>query len=124
MKRIKKSKNSLRQLRHDRVRKVIKGVTSVPRLSVFKGSRAMEVQIIDDSKGVTLCAAKTTEIKKTEKVEGRSAKVKDGYLLGKILAERAKAKGITKVVFDRGGYRYHGRVQAVAEGARDGGLQF
>lgn len=124
MKRTKKSKNHLRQIRHSRVRKLIKGIEKLPRLSVFRGIRNVEAQLIDDSQGRTLCSAKTMEIKKTDKVEGRSAKVKDGYLVGKLLAEKAKAKGITKVVFDRGGYSYHGRVRAVAEGARDGGLQF
>jgi large subunit ribosomal protein L18 len=124
MKRILKSKNHLRLLRHNRIRKVVKGTSTTPRLSVFRGLRSISLQLIDDSSGKTLCAAKSSEIKKSEKVEGKTTKVALGYLTGKLLATRAAEKGIKSVVFDRGGYRYHGRVAAVADGAREGGLQF
>jgi len=124
MKRIQKSKNHLRQIRHARVRSVISGTSAIPRLSVFRGLKGVTLQLIDDEKGKTLCFSKSTEVKKGEKVEGKSSKVAQSYLTGKLLAERALAKGISKIVFDRAGYSYHGRVQAVAEGARDGGLKF
>jgi large subunit ribosomal protein L18 len=80
-------------------------------------------QLIDDVSGKTLCAVKSAEVK-TGKVEGKTGKVAMAYLVGKKLAEKALALGITSVVFDRGGYRYHGRIAAVADGAREGGLKF
>lgn len=123
MKRIVTSKNSLRQVRHKRIRATLRGTASVPRLSVFRGLKSLTVQLIDDQAGKTLCFAKSSALKKNA-VEGKTTKVAIGFLVGKQIAEAAKAKGITKVVFDRGGYSYHGRVAAVAEGARDGGLQF
>ena len=122
MKRFSKSKNDLRQVRHTRVRARVLGTQDRPRLSVFRGLTMMEAQLINDEKGVTLCSATTRELKGD--AGGRKAKVAAGYLLGKSIAEQAKQKGITKVVFDRGGYRYHGRIAAVAEGAREGGLEF
>jgi len=119
----KKNKASLRKVRHARVRAALSGSEKRPRLSVFRGLKTMVAQLIDDETGRTLCYANTKEVagKKAEKLK---AKVSDGYLVGKLLAEKAKAKGITTVVFDRAGYRYHGRVKALAEGARDGGLAF
>lgn len=124
MKRLsKKTHQSLRKVRHAKVRGSVKGVADCPRLSVFRGLRSIVAQLIDDKKGVTICCADSKEIKKS-KIEGRSAKVAIGYAVGKLLAEKAKVKGIVKVVFDRGGYCYHGRVKAVAEGAREGGLVF
>lgn len=117
------AKNKLRNIRHARVRAVVKGTAQKPRLSVFRGLKNMNLQLIDDVKGHTLCEVNTSTIKK-EKVEGKEAKVASAYLAGKKLAELAKAKGINEVVFDRGGYRYHGRVAAAADGAREGGLQF
>jgi large subunit ribosomal protein L18 len=125
MKRLKHAtKNKLRQERHARVRKTLSGTAQRPRLSVFRSLRGMTAQLIDDETGKTLCSAGSKEIKGKEKIEGREGKVAVGYLIGKKLAEKAKAKGIDEVVFDRGGYSYHGRVQAVAEGAREGGLKF
>lgn len=121
MKRIAKSHNSSRQIRHARVRASVAGTAEKPRLSVFRSLRAIEVQLIDDVAGKTLASARTSEIKES-KAEGKTAKVAAGFQLGKLIAERAKEKGIKAVVFDRGGYRYHGRVAAVAEGAREGGL--
>ncbi len=117
------TKNKLRQVRHLRVRALVKGTAMKPRLSVFRGNKAMELQLIDDAAGKTLCAVKTTEVK-AKVAEGRSAKASLGYLAGKLLAEKAAGKGIKAVVFDRGGYSYHGRVAAVADGAREGGLVF
>lgn len=118
-----KSKNNLRQVRHARVRATVKGTKETPRLSVFRGLRSLVTQLIDDTSGKTLCAVKSAEVKET-KVEGKTGKVALAYLVGQKLAEKAAALGIKSVVFDRGGYRYHGRVAAVAEGARAGGLKF
>jgi large subunit ribosomal protein L18 len=118
------TKNKLRQVRHARVRKSVIGTADCPRLSVFRSLRGMIAQLIDDNAGRTLCYVASTEIGAKEKAEGKKAKVAVGYLMGMKLAEKAKAKGIAKAVFDRAGYAYHGRVQALAEGAREGGLQF
>lgn len=117
------TKNNLRQVRHSRIRATLVGSAQAPRLSVFRSLRAMNAQLIDDASGKTLVAVKSEEVKAV-KVEGKAGKVATAYAVGKTLAEKAKAKGITTAVFDRGGYRYHGRVQALADGAREGGLQF
>lgn len=118
-----KTKNNLRQVRHARVRARVQGTKDIPRLSVFRGLRSLVTQLIDDTTGKTLCAVKSAEVK-NEKAEGRTGKVAEAYLVGKKLAEKAIALGVKTAVFDRGGYRYHGRVAAVAEGAREGGLKF
>ncbi len=118
----KKTKNNLRQVRHRRIRKVLTGTAECPRLSVFRGLRRMVLQLIDDAGSKTLCTVSTDEIKKV-KVEGKSAKTAAAYAAGELLAEKAKAKKIARAVLDRGGYSYHGRVAAVAEGARAGGLK-
>lgn len=118
-----KTKNAARELRHARVRKTISGSVDCPRLSVFRGLNSMKLQLIDDKKGVTLCAVDTKEIK-SDKHESLTGKTAKAFLAGKLLAEKAVAKKILAVVFDRGGYRYHGRVKAVADGAREGGLKF
>ena len=120
---IRKNKNNLRQVRHKRIKTRLSGIANCPRLSVFRGLKAMHVQLVDDSKGNTLCSANSAEVV-NQKVEGKTGKIAVGYLLGKLLAEKAKNKNINKVIFDRGGYKYHGRVKAVAEGAREGGLVF
>ena len=122
MKRNATSHNNLRQIRHARVRAKVVGTAEKPRLSVFRSLRAVEVQLIDDAAGKTLVSARTAELKQPTKVEGKSTKVAASFLVGKLIAEKAKQKGITAVIFDRGGYRYHGRVAAIAEGAREGGL--
>lgn len=106
-----------RQARKRRIRAKISGTAERPRLAVFKSIKAIHAQIIDDTKGVTLAAASDLKIKKGNKIERAKA-------VGKSLAEAALAKKIEKVVFDRGGYIYHGRVQALAEAAREGGLKF
>ncbi|MDO8581741.1 MAG: 50S ribosomal protein L18, partial [bacterium] len=111
-----------RTRRQKRIRARIQGTAARPRLSVFRSNKHLFVQLIDDEAGKTLCAVldgKLSEAKAGEKV-GR--KVRVAHTLGVLIAEKAKAKGITRVVFDRGGYAYHGRVAAVADGAREGGL--
>jgi large subunit ribosomal protein L18 len=115
-------KNATRQRVHDRIRKKVMGTADRPRLNVYRSLNHIYVQLIDDLKGVTLVSASTAEGKKAERSSGGN--VAASKLVGKTIAERAKAKGITKVVFDRGGYIYHGRVKAVADAAREGGLQF
>ncbi len=120
---MKKTKNALRQVRHARVRARVQGTAHIPRLSVFRGLRSMAAQLVDDTSGKTICYADSRAVKHSS-VEGKKAKVAAGYAVGKLLAEQARAKGISRVVFDRGGYQFHGRVAALAEGARAGGLQF
>ena len=112
-----------RSRRHLRLRRRLKGTSERPRLSVFRSLNHIYVQVVDDTTGVTLAAASTLENSIIEEVKSsdKSAKSKK---VGSTIAERAKEKGVTSVVFDRGGYRYHGRVQALAEGAREGGLVF
>jgi len=116
------SKNSNRRHVHDRIRKKIQGTPERPRLNVYRSLNHIYVQLIDDLAGTTLVAANSAEGKKGErKVGGNLAAAKS---VGKEIAERAKAKGISKAVFDRGGYIYHGRVKALADAAREAGLQF
>lgn len=134
-----KNKSSLRQVRHVRVRKALVGTAAEPRLSVFRSAKGMVAQLIDDNAGKTLCYADAKEVGERKsrvskdatrhdsvesKSEDKSHKVAVSFLLGKLLAEKAKAKGVSKVKFDRGGYKYHGRVKALADGAREGGLVF
>jgi large subunit ribosomal protein L18 len=111
-------KNATRQRVHDRIRKKLQGTAERPRLNVYRSLNHIYVQVVDDLNGKTLVSASTAEGKKSG---GNVAAAKE---IGKAIAERAKAKGITKVVFDRGGYIYHGRVKALADAAREGGLQF
>ncbi|MBS7402121.1 MAG: 50S ribosomal protein L18 [Oscillospiraceae bacterium] len=106
--------------RHKRVRAKISGTPETPRLDVFRSNAHIYAQIIDDVNGVTLCAASSNE----KDFEGLGSNCEAATKVGKLVAERAKAKGIETVVFDRGGYIYHGRVKALAEGAREGGLDF
>ena len=115
----KESKNDVRKRRHQRVRNKISGTTSVPRLNVFRSNSQIFAQIIDDENGTTLVSSSSVElkIKNGGNVEGAT-------LVGKDIAEKAKKKNIEKVVFDRGGYLYHGRVKALAEAAREHGLEF
>jgi large subunit ribosomal protein L18 len=114
-----KSRQILRVVRHGRVRKKVDGTPTRPRLAVFRSLKHISAQIIDDTTGTTLVAASSLE--KDLKVKGTTEGAK---AVGSTLAERAKAKGISSVVFDRGGFRYHGRVANLADGAREGGLQF
>ena len=113
-------KNAMRLKRHVRVRGKISGTPECPRLNVFRSNANIYAQVIDDVNGVTLVSANTLE----KGFEGATGNVEAAKKVGLILAERAKAKGIEDVVFDRGGYLYHGRVAALAEGAREGGLNF
>ena len=112
--------NAQRLKRHKRVRAKLSGTSEMPRLNVFRSEANIYAQIIDDVKGVTLASASSLD----KAVEGYGGNVAAAGAVGKLVAERAKAKGIENVVFDRGGYLYHGRVKALAEGAREGGLQF
>lgn len=111
---------SQRIKRHKRVRGKISGTPERPRLNVFRSATNIYAQVIDDINGVTLASA--SSIEKGFNAEGTKSEV--AKVVGQKVAERAKAKGVEIVVFDRGGYVYHGRVQALAEGAREGGLQF
>ena len=116
----KKDSNAARLHRHKRVRGRISGTAERPRLSVFRSAKNIYAQIIDDVAGVTLVSASSLEKSFTEKGSDKAA----ARAIGKLVAERAVEKGITTVVFDRSGYLYHGRVQELAEGAREGGLNF
>ena len=116
----KKNSNVARIKRHQRVRKNISGTAERPRLNVFRSLNHIYAQIIDDTKGVTLVAASSLE----KGFEGNGSNAEGAKLVGKAIAEKALAAGIKTVVFDRGGYVYHGRVAALAEGAREGGLEF
>jgi large subunit ribosomal protein L18 len=119
------SKNQTRGRVHTRIRKKLQGTTERPRLNVYRSTSHLYVQVIDDSKGATLLAANTLEF--GEAKEGKrptGGNVSAAKQLGKTIAERAKQKGINKVVFDRGGYLYHGRIKALADAAREGGLEF
>ncbi len=109
--------------RKARIRGVVRGTTQRPRLSVFRSLKNISVQIVDDTTGRTLVSANTLE-KSLRGTTGSGGNVKAAVLIGKQIAERARQKGIEKVAFDRGGYRYHGRVKALADAAREGGLQF
>ena len=111
--------NKARLKRHMRVRAKISGTPERPRLSVFRSAKHIYAQVIDDEKGVTLVSASTLD----KDFEGFGGNVEAATQIGKKIAERALAKGITEVVFDRGGFVYHGRVKALAEGAREGGLK-
>lgn len=105
-----KSKIQKRIIRHKRVRAIVKGTSERPRLSVFRSNKYIYAQLIDDSKGVTLLNAKGAK--------------KTALKIGESLAKKALEKGIKKIVFDRGGYKYHGQIKSLAEGARQGGLRF
>ena len=116
------SKNQTRQRVHDRIRKKVMGTPERPRLNVYRSLNHIYVQLIDDLKGVTLAAASTADDRKDARATGGN--VASAESVGKKSAELAKEKGFTKEVFDRGGYIYHGRVKAVADAAREAGLQF
>ncbi len=114
-------KNKIRMKRHARLRHEIKGTAERPRLSVYRSTSNLYVQVIDDIKGVTLCSAGTTA--KGVDVKGKT-KTEQAEMVGKAVAEKALKAGITEVVFDRGGYLYTGRVKALADAARAAGLKF
>jgi len=114
----KQSRDALRRKRHERIRLRIEGTPERPRLSIFRSTRFIYAQVIDDSSGRTLAAASSRE----DGIGSSPGTVDGARAVGKTLAERAKAAGVTAVVLDRGGYQYHGRVRSLAEGAREGGL--
>jgi large subunit ribosomal protein L18 len=113
--------NKLRRVRHTRVRKKVSGTTERPRLAVHFSGRNITAQVIDDTAGITLVSANTTE---KELKAGAAANVATATKIGKLVAERGAAKNIRKVVFDRGGNKYHGKVKALADAAREAGLEF
>ena len=119
----KRDRNELREIRHARVRKKIRGTPDMPRLSVYRSLKHIQVQVIDDVAGKTLCAASTLE-KGIQDQLNELDKKGAAKLVGKLVAERALEAGIKTVVFDRGGYVYTGRVAEVAAGAREAGLDF
>lgn len=113
-------KREIRQRIHARIRHKVRGTAERPRLAVFRSLANMYVQVIDDTQGLTLVSASTIE--KGKRTSGGNLAA--AQMIGKLVAERAKEKGIQKVVFDRGGYIYHGRIKALADAAREGGLEF
>ncbi|MFZ6020773.1 MAG: 50S ribosomal protein L18 [Chloroflexota bacterium] len=117
------SRSEARIRRHRRVRKHLSGTPDRPRLAVFRSLAETYAQVIDDEAGQTLAAASTIDHELRGKVEGKT-KTEQARLVGELVAKRAKEKGITRVVFDRGGFRYIGRVKALAEAARESGLEF
>ena len=116
----KPNSNQARLKRHARVRAKISGTAACPRLDVFRSNSNIYAQLIDDVNGVTLAAAASNE----KGFDANGGNCEGARKVGQLIAERAAAKGITEVVFDRGGYIYHGRVKELAEGAREGGLKF
>jgi large subunit ribosomal protein L18 len=120
---MKKSRNEARIRRHARVRKTIAGTNERPRLNVYRSLAEIYAQVIDDQAGLTIVSASTIDQELRPKMDGLT-KTQQAQMVGKELAQRAKNKGIQKVVFDRGGYQFTGRVKALAEAAREGGLEF
>ena len=114
------SRNEIRLRIHKRIRRRVAGTQDRPRLAIFRSVNHIYAQVIDDQQGHTLVAAASTE----KDMRGKGGNVEGAKLIGKAVAERAKEKGISKVVFDRGGYLYHGRVKALADAAREAGLEF
>ncbi|MBN2256430.1 MAG: 50S ribosomal protein L18 [Anaerolineaceae bacterium] len=118
-----KSRNDARLHRHQRVRKNVFGTATRPRLNVFRSSAEIYAQVIDDEVGKTILAASSIDTELKKSIKGMN-KTEQARKVGALLADRAKQKGIKEVVFDRGGFRYMGRVKALADGAREGGLVF
>lgn len=119
----KKSRNDLRVVRHERLRRTLAGTAEKPRMAVFHSLKYLYVQIIDDDLGHTLASASSLEKNVREGLKG-TCNIEAAKAIGKLAAERAKAKGIETVVFDRGGHQYHGKVKALADAAREAGLKF
>jgi large subunit ribosomal protein L18 len=115
------TRGAARQKRHDRIRLRLSGDGGRPRLAVFRSLKHISAQVIDDASGKTLVAATSLE---KELRSATGTKTQDAAAVGRLLAERAKAKGVERVVFDRAGYRYHGRIKSLADAAREAGLQF
>ena len=114
------AKQAVRYKRKLRIRSILEGTLERPRLAVFRSNKYLYVQLIDDVKGHTLVSASTLE----EELKGRGATIDGAKTLGNLVAKRAMAKNISKIVFDRSGYLYHGRIKALADAAREGGLKF
>lgn len=123
MTKIAKKKREDRLRRHARVRAVVNGTAERPRLNVFRSEANIYAQVIDDVQGHTLASASTIDKEVAKLIEGKT-KSESAKIVGTVVAQRAKAAGVSKVVFDRGGYRYFGRISALADGAREGGLDF
>lgn len=122
---LRRSRRLQRKRRHFRVRRKVRGTAERPRLCVTRSLKNIEGQLVDDDRGTTLLGLSTlAEELRDFEAEGDNRRVEHAFAAGKLLAERAKEQGIDTVVFDRGGYKYHGRVKAFADGAREGGLQF
>jgi len=119
----KTSRNEARMARHARIRSKVSGTSELPRLCVFRSLKNISVQIIDDVKGVTLVSASTIEKELNKTLENKTRQEK-AFVIGQTVANRAKEKGITTIVFDRGGYLFSGCVKQVADGAKDAGLEF
>ncbi len=113
-----------RQRRRQRIRKRVYGTAERPRLAVFRSNRHIYVQVVDDDQGVTITSACSLSPEIREQLSGLKGKKAVAEAVGRLVAQRVKARGITRVAFDRGGFLYHGRVKALAEGAREGGLEF
>lgn len=126
MKSASQHKIELRERRQVRIRARVTGTAERPRLAIFRSAKHVSAQVINDATGKTLAAAYDKDLKKADLKgeEGMNAKVAAAFAVGKLVAEKAKKAGVASVVFDRGGYAYHGRVKALADGARAGGLQF
>lgn len=118
-----KAREEARKRRQRRVRAHVSGTADRPRLNVFRSLAHIYAQVIDDKTGVTLVSASTVDTELRAEMTGKK-KAEQAKVVGQAVAKRALAKGLTKVTFDRGGYRYHGRVKALADGAREGGLEF
>ena len=116
------NKNAARQQRHQRIRKRVLGTPERPRLNVYRSLNHIYVQVVDDTKGQTLAAASSLDASLRDAKNGGN--IDGARSVGRLIAQRARPAGITQVVFDRGGYLYHGRVKALADGAREGGLSF
>jgi len=117
------SKETARKRRHRRVRKRVVGTSQRPRLNVFRSLKHIYAQVIDDTRGHTLAAASTLDPELGDKIQ-ESTKTEQAKLVGELLAKRALERGVKEVAFDRGGYKYHGRVKSLAEAAREEGLEF
>ncbi len=115
-------RNQIRQRVHNRIRGKMSGTSERPRLNVYRSLNHIYTQLIDDANGVTIASASTVSKKGTDKVAGGN--IEAAKTVGKLIAERGQAAGVKRVVFDRGGYLYHGRIKALADAAREGGLEF
>lgn len=121
---MKRTREINRVRRHWRIRRRVRGTAERPRLAIHRSNKFIYVQVIDDENGQTLAAASTNQKALREQLEGKGASVDAAKLLGTTIAERAKEKGVSRIAFDRGGYKYHGRIKALADAAREAGLEF